>query len=118
MRIPVAALALSAAAASSLLLAGPAHAATNAAAAPADIPTYNCQYPGPVPPIFPPWVNGRDCTPGNSSTLPFPVGYVPGPVRISIGGDQSPWICDSADAGNFPSSALGRNCYPENQGPW
>lgn len=116
MRKTVAALALSAAA-GSLMLAGSAHAATTARPADRfDIPGYDCLFRGPAPAIFPPMINGRLCAAVNGAPEG---GFVPGPVKISIRHDEGrAWICHHADAENYPHSVMGRDCFPEGEGPF
>lgn len=117
MRKTIAALALSTAAAGSLLLAGSAHAATTRAAGPAErpwLPGYDC-ISGFVLRNFPPTVIGRECAAVNGAPEGGPV---EGPVRISILRDGQTWICRFANADNYPDSVLGHECFPEGEGPF
>lgn len=117
MRKTVAALALSAAAAGSMMLAGSAHAATTARPAErSDLPGYECLFRGPAPTIWPPIINGRFCAAVNGAPEG---GFVRGPVRISIREEEGrAWICRHANAENYPESVVGHECFPEEEGPF
>ena len=110
MRIPAIALAAAATAAASLLFMTPAHAATTKAAAPADLPTYTCVLNGPRPPIYPALVNGIDCQASNGAPTQGPV---QGPVKFTFLTEEPNWICEYADASNYPERVLGQRCYLE-----
>lgn len=116
MRKTVAALALSAAAAGSLMLAGSAHAATTARPGDReDLPGYDCLFRGPAPAIWPPMINGRLCAAVNGAPEG---GFARGPVRIWIREERRAWICGHVNAENYPESVLGRECFPEEEGPF
>lgn len=117
MRKTVAALALSAATAGSLLLAGPAHAAAARTAHPApapDLPGYNCTF-GLNLRIFPPVVVGEDCVAVNGAPQSGS-GY--GPITISFQQDGQLWICRAANADNYPNSVMGQDCSREGETPF
>lgn len=116
MRKTIAALALSAAAAGSLMLAVPAHAASMTPG-PADgpaLPGYECALLAPAPPIPVPMINGRECAAVNGAPEG---GIAPGPVKISNPMEGMTWICRWADAEQYPESVMGRDCFPEGMQP-